>query len=211
MPREAFDAALAAEIDRSAPRLIALAGFMSILTPGSPRVTPSGCSISTRRCCPRFRAAHARAALAAGVGARLHRPLRDRGARPRADRGAGGCRCSPTRRYVAAARVLSRSTWSILARCAGSSTVGSTFAMVVAPGKAAMRNWFCPSLASPGASGAAEKPAACARRDQYELMRNGAPWPRWSSVSSTPTAAIAHGNLERRWCWGGQSASAREA
>jgi phosphoribosylglycinamide formyltransferase-1 len=32
--REAFDAALAAEIDRSAPRLIALAGFMRILTPG---------------------------------------------------------------------------------------------------------------------------------------------------------------------------------
>jgi phosphoribosylglycinamide formyltransferase-1 len=32
--REAFEAALAAEIDRSAPRLIALAGFMRILTPG---------------------------------------------------------------------------------------------------------------------------------------------------------------------------------
>jgi phosphoribosylglycinamide formyltransferase-1 len=32
--REAFDAALAAEIDRAAPRLIALAGFMRILTPG---------------------------------------------------------------------------------------------------------------------------------------------------------------------------------
>jgi phosphoribosylglycinamide formyltransferase-1 len=32
--RAAFDAALAAEIDRSAPRLIALAGFMRILTPG---------------------------------------------------------------------------------------------------------------------------------------------------------------------------------
>jgi phosphoribosylglycinamide formyltransferase-1 len=32
--RDAFDAALAAEIDRSAPRLIALAGFMRILTPG---------------------------------------------------------------------------------------------------------------------------------------------------------------------------------
>jgi phosphoribosylglycinamide formyltransferase 1 len=31
--REAFDAALAAEIDRFAPRLIALAGFMRILTP----------------------------------------------------------------------------------------------------------------------------------------------------------------------------------
>lgn len=32
--REAFDAALAAEIDRFAPRLIALAGFMRVLTPG---------------------------------------------------------------------------------------------------------------------------------------------------------------------------------
>jgi phosphoribosylglycinamide formyltransferase 1 len=32
--REAFDAALAAEIDHFAPRLIALAGFMRILTPG---------------------------------------------------------------------------------------------------------------------------------------------------------------------------------
>jgi phosphoribosylglycinamide formyltransferase-1 len=32
--RDAFDAALAAEIDRAAPRLIALAGFMRILTPG---------------------------------------------------------------------------------------------------------------------------------------------------------------------------------
>lgn len=32
--REAFDGALAAEIDRFAPRLIALAGFMRILTPG---------------------------------------------------------------------------------------------------------------------------------------------------------------------------------
>ena len=32
--REAFDAALAAEIDRFEPRLIALAGFMRILTPG---------------------------------------------------------------------------------------------------------------------------------------------------------------------------------
>jgi phosphoribosylglycinamide formyltransferase-1 len=31
--REAFDAALAAEIDRHAPRLVALAGFMRILTP----------------------------------------------------------------------------------------------------------------------------------------------------------------------------------
>jgi len=32
--REAFDAALAAEIDRFAPRVVALAGFMRILTPG---------------------------------------------------------------------------------------------------------------------------------------------------------------------------------
>jgi phosphoribosylglycinamide formyltransferase-1 len=32
--REAFDAALAAEIDRFAPRLVALAGFMRLLTPG---------------------------------------------------------------------------------------------------------------------------------------------------------------------------------
>ena len=32
--REAFDAALAAEIDRHSPRLVALAGFMRILTPG---------------------------------------------------------------------------------------------------------------------------------------------------------------------------------
>ena len=32
--REAFDAALAGEIDRHAPRLVALAGFMRVLTPG---------------------------------------------------------------------------------------------------------------------------------------------------------------------------------
>lgn len=32
--REAFDAALAHEIDRHAPRLVALAGFMRVLTPG---------------------------------------------------------------------------------------------------------------------------------------------------------------------------------
>lgn len=32
--REAFDAALAGEIDRFAPRLVALAGFMRVLTPG---------------------------------------------------------------------------------------------------------------------------------------------------------------------------------
>lgn len=32
--REAFDAALAAEIDRFAPKLIAMAGFMRIVTPG---------------------------------------------------------------------------------------------------------------------------------------------------------------------------------
>jgi phosphoribosylglycinamide formyltransferase-1 len=32
--REAFDAALAEEIDRQAPRLVALAGFMRVLTPG---------------------------------------------------------------------------------------------------------------------------------------------------------------------------------
>lgn len=32
--REAFDLALAAEIDRHAPRLVALAGFMRVLTPG---------------------------------------------------------------------------------------------------------------------------------------------------------------------------------
>ena len=32
--REAFDAALAAEIDRHSPRLVVLAGFMRILTPG---------------------------------------------------------------------------------------------------------------------------------------------------------------------------------
>src|SRR5574341_586854 len=31
--REDFDAALAAEIDRHAPRLVALAGFMRVLTP----------------------------------------------------------------------------------------------------------------------------------------------------------------------------------
>src|SRR3990167_1273844 len=31
--REAFDAALAAAIDRHAPRLVALAGFMRVLTP----------------------------------------------------------------------------------------------------------------------------------------------------------------------------------
>jgi phosphoribosylglycinamide formyltransferase 1 len=33
-PREAFDAALMAEIDRHAPHLVVLAGFMRILTPG---------------------------------------------------------------------------------------------------------------------------------------------------------------------------------
>jgi len=32
--REAFEAALAGEIDRHAPRLVALAGFMRVLTPG---------------------------------------------------------------------------------------------------------------------------------------------------------------------------------
>ena len=32
--RDSFDAALAAEIDRHAPRLVALAGFMRVLTPG---------------------------------------------------------------------------------------------------------------------------------------------------------------------------------
>jgi phosphoribosylglycinamide formyltransferase-1 len=32
--REAFDAALAVEIDRHAPKLVVLAGFMRILTPG---------------------------------------------------------------------------------------------------------------------------------------------------------------------------------
>ncbi len=32
--REGFDAALAAEIDRFAPRLVALAGFLRVLTPG---------------------------------------------------------------------------------------------------------------------------------------------------------------------------------
>jgi len=32
--RDAFDAALAAEIDKHAPRLVALAGFMRVLTPG---------------------------------------------------------------------------------------------------------------------------------------------------------------------------------
>jgi phosphoribosylglycinamide formyltransferase-1 len=32
--REAFDASLAAEIERHAPRLVALAGFMRVLTPG---------------------------------------------------------------------------------------------------------------------------------------------------------------------------------
>lgn len=32
--RDAFDAALASEIDRHAPRLVALAGFMRVLTPG---------------------------------------------------------------------------------------------------------------------------------------------------------------------------------
>jgi len=32
--REAFDAALAAEIDRYSPRLVVLAGFMRVLTPG---------------------------------------------------------------------------------------------------------------------------------------------------------------------------------
>lgn len=32
--REAFDAALAEEIDRHSPRLVALAGFMRVLTPG---------------------------------------------------------------------------------------------------------------------------------------------------------------------------------
>lgn len=32
--REAFDEALAAEVDRHAPRLVALAGFMRVLTPG---------------------------------------------------------------------------------------------------------------------------------------------------------------------------------
>ena len=32
--RESFDAALAAEIDRHAPELVALAGFMRVLTPG---------------------------------------------------------------------------------------------------------------------------------------------------------------------------------
>jgi phosphoribosylglycinamide formyltransferase-1 len=34
LTRDAFDAALAAEIDRHAPRLVALAGFMRVLTPG---------------------------------------------------------------------------------------------------------------------------------------------------------------------------------
>lgn len=69
--REAFDAALAAAIDRLAPKLVALAGFMRILTPGfaqryagrlvniHPSLLPSFTGLDT----------HARA-LAAGV--KLH-------------------------------------------------------------------------------------------------------------------------------------------
>jgi len=66
--REAFDAALAAEIDRFAPKLVAMAGFMRIVTPGfverysgrlvniHPSLLPAFAGLST----------HARA-LAAGV------------------------------------------------------------------------------------------------------------------------------------------------
>ena len=79
--REAFDAALAAEIDRFAPKLVAMAGFMRIVTPGfverysgrlvniHPSLLPAFPGLST----------HARA-LAAGVkvhGCTVHFVTRD--------------------------------------------------------------------------------------------------------------------------------------
>ena len=49
--REAFDDALAGEVDRFRPRLVALAGFMRILTPAFVGGTTGGCSTSIPPCC----------------------------------------------------------------------------------------------------------------------------------------------------------------
>jgi phosphoribosylglycinamide formyltransferase-1 len=65
--REAFDAALAQQIDSHEPALVVLAGFMRILTPGFVRTMPGGCSTSTLRCCRHFRAAHAPACHRCGL------------------------------------------------------------------------------------------------------------------------------------------------
>jgi phosphoribosylglycinamide formyltransferase-1 len=74
--REAFDAALAAEIDRFAPRLVALAGFMRILTPGFVRRYEGRLLNIHPSLLPAFPGLHTHArALAAGVkihGATVH-------------------------------------------------------------------------------------------------------------------------------------------
>ena len=108
--REAFDAALAAEIERFQPRLVALAGFMRILTPGFVaryRERMLNIHPSLLPAFPGLR--YARAGARRGrQGAWLHGAFRDRRARPRADRVAGGgagARRTTTPRALAA-RVL---------------------------------------------------------------------------------------------------------
>jgi phosphoribosylglycinamide formyltransferase-1 len=74
--RETFDEALAAEIDRFAPRLVALAGFMRILTPGFVRRFEGRLLNIHPSLLPAFPGLHTHArALAAGVkvhGATVH-------------------------------------------------------------------------------------------------------------------------------------------
>ena len=109
--REAFDAALAAAIDEFRPRLVALAGFMRILTPGFVARYAERMLNIHPSLLPAFPGPpHARARARRGrEGARLHRALRHRRARSRADRDPG--RGAGARRRHAARRSR-RACWS---------------------------------------------------------------------------------------------------
>ena len=117
--RDAFDAALAAAIDATEPDLVVLAGFMRILGPElvaryegrmlniHPSLLPSYPGLAHASPRAGGRRAHPR----------LHRALRDRGARPRADRRAGrGSRARRRRRSVAR-RARARGRASAAAGC----------------------------------------------------------------------------------------------
>ncbi len=125
--REAFDAALAAEIDRFAPDLVVLAGFMRILTPGFVSRFRGPDAEHPSLAAAEFQG-HAHAPGGAGRRrgpARRHRAFRDPGARQRRDRRAGGGAGARGRRRPRRwPRACSRpSMCSIRARCAGSSRV----------------------------------------------------------------------------------------
>ena len=124
--REAFDAALADAMEEFRPRLVALAGFMRVLTPGFRRALSRQAAQHPPIAAARVsRPRYARRALEAGVkrhGCTVHFVTADLDHGPIVIQAAVAVRDGDTPRKAGGAGAASRSTSSIRGRCAGFST-----------------------------------------------------------------------------------------